>query len=308
VKDLNNIAVFVKAAEARNFTDASRGLGITSSSVSKIITRLEAELGVRLFNRSTRSVNLTHAGVSFLERCKEALEEVADAEHDLREVGGSLKGKIRITMPVGVGRRLIAPALPAFTARYSEIVVEAELSDRVVDLNYEPVDIAVVRGAIADPKMIARNLFTLDFVACASPEYIAKFGEPTDPNQLAEHHCLAYMGPQMSRYREWDFMCDERVLSLPVSGRLNMNSAESLLDAAVSGLGIVMLSTMYTADAIQNGKLKMILTDFAPPSTVVSAVCLPNRSLSARIGAFMEMLAELTPPVSLETLRQATRD
>jgi LysR family transcriptional regulator for bpeEF and oprC len=296
MKDLNNIFVFVKVAEAKNFTDASRVLGITSSGVSKIITRFEAELGVRLFNRSTRSVNLTNDGLSFLERCKEVLGAIAEAEDGLRQTCGSLKGTIRVTMPVGFGRRVVAPALFAFAKRYPGITIEAELSDRVVDLAYEPVDVAIVRGMVPDARLIAKRLCTLNFVACASPEYIARHGEPSDPEDLAKHHCLAYMGPQMSRYRDWTFEKNGRPLHLTVGGRVNMNSAESLLEAAISGLGIVMLSTMYTADAIRAGQLKMLLTRYVPQGTPVSAVYLPNKHLSPRIRVFIDFLSKLVPP------------
>ncbi|GAA4340885.1 LysR family transcriptional regulator [Pigmentiphaga soli] len=295
MKDLNNIHVFVKVAEARNFTEASALLGITSSGVSRIISRFEAELGVRLFNRSTRSVSLTNDGISFLERCKQVLSMVAEAEDALFETHGSLKGTIRMTMPMGFGRRVVSSALPAFAARYPEITLEVEFSDRVVDLFYEPVDIAIVRGAVPDSRLIAKKLCTLDFIACASPEYIARHGEPATPEDLVHHHCMAYMGPQMSRHREWTFARNGRSFNMHVAGRVNANNAEALLDAAISGLGIVMLSTMYTAEAIRAGKLKMLLTEYIPPGTVVSATYLPNRNLSPRIRVFIDFLSRLVP-------------
>jgi LysR family transcriptional regulator for bpeEF and oprC len=296
MKDLNNLVVFVKVAQARNFTDASKQLGITGSAVSKIITRFESELGTRLFNRSTRAVNLTSEGSIFYERCKEALVAVADAEDLLRQARGSLRGTIRTTMPVGFGRRVVAPALASFAQQYPEIIIEAEMSDRVVDLAYEPVDIAIVRGPVpADARLVAKKLCTLNFIACASPQYIAKYGEPSQPEDLVNHHCMAYMGPQMSRFREWTFSRNGRPFNMCVSGRINSNSAESLLEAAIAGLGVVMLSNMYTADAIREGKLKMILTDYVADGTPVSALYLPNRNFSPRFDAFVDFLTRLVP-------------
>jgi LysR family transcriptional regulator for bpeEF and oprC len=296
MKDLNHILVFVKVAEARNFTEAAEVLGITSSAVSKIITRFETELGVRLFNRTTRAVHLTTEGASFFERCKEVQVAINDAEDELRQTTGSLKGTVRLAMPVGFGRRVVAPALTSFALHYPDITIEAELTDRVVDLAYEPVDIAIVRGSVGDARLVAKRLCELQFIACASPEYIARNGEPREPEDLVKHHCLAYMGPQMSRYREWSFARNGRGFNMQVSGRVNMNNAESLLEAAISGLGIVMLSNMYTADAVRAGKLKMLLTDFVAPGTPVSAVYLPNRNLSQRMRHFIDFLVRIVQP------------
>jgi LysR family transcriptional regulator for bpeEF and oprC len=296
MKDLNHLVVFVKVAQAKNFTDASKQLGVTGSAVSKIITRFESELGVRLFNRSTRAVKLTNEGTIFYERCKEALAAVADAEDILRQARGSLKGTIRTTMPVGFGRKVVAPALASFAQQYPEITVEVEMSDRVVDLSYEPVDIAIVRGPVPeDARVVAKKLCTLNFIACASPDYIAKYGEPARPEDLVNHHCMAYMGPQMSRLREWTFSRNGRPFSMCVSGRINTNSGESLLEAAIAGLGVVMLSNMYTADAIRSGELKMILTDYVADGTAVSALYLPNRNFSPRFAAFIDFLLRLVP-------------
>jgi LysR family transcriptional regulator for bpeEF and oprC len=296
MRDLNHIVVFVAVAQARNFTQAASQLGITSSAVSKIITRFEVELGTRLFNRSTRAMHLTGDGALFLERCKEALAVMAEAEDTLRQTGGSPRGTIRLTMPVGFGRRVVAPALCSFAIEYPDIVIEAEMTDRVVDLAYEQVDIAIVRGPVPDARLVARKLCTLHFIACASPQYLARHGEPATPEDLVKHHCLAYMGPQMSRYREWEFSRNGRPFGMTVSGRVNLNSAESLLEAAISGLGIVMLSNMYTADAIHAGRLKMLLTDYVAPGTDVSAVYLPNRDLAPRFRAFLDFLTRLVPP------------
>jgi LysR family transcriptional regulator, regulator for bpeEF and oprC len=297
MKDLNNVLVFVRVAEARNFTEASEGLGLSGSAISKIVTKFEAELGVRLFNRSTRAVSLTSDGVRFFRRCKEILAIIEDAEDAVRKNSGSLPGPIRFTTPVSYGRRIIVPALPAFAAQYPNITIEAELSDRSVDLSYEPIDIAIIRGPIPDEWAVARKLCTLNFVACASPAYIARFGEPAKPEDLVKHHCLAYMDPQLGRHREWLFCREERIFKIAAAGRVNINSADSLLELACAGLGIVMLSTMYTADAIRSGKLKMLLTDYVAPGIDVSAIYLPNRSLSPRIRVFVDFLLKLAPSV-----------
>jgi LysR family transcriptional regulator for bpeEF and oprC len=296
MKDLNSIFIFAQVAEVKSFTQAAKRMNITASAVSKTISRLESELGVRLFNRTTRTVNLTSDGLSFLQCCKSVLSQITEVEATLNSMRTSVNGRIRVHMPVGFGRRVIVPGLAAFCQKYPNITVDAELTDRVVDLVYEGIDVAIVVGDISDQRVISRKLCDLHFCACASPSYIKAHGQPKDPDDLVGHHCLAYMIPPSGNYREWKFTRNGCVVSKTIAGQLNMNSAESLLEAAVAGAGIVMLSTMVTGDAIRTGKLKVILRDYIAPGPAVSAVYLPNRILSPRVKAFVDFLQDLVPP------------
>ncbi|WP_198298431.1 LysR family transcriptional regulator [Bordetella genomosp. 8] len=293
MENLNALRVFAKVAETRSFTDAAKHLGLTSSAVSKAITRLEQELGLRLLHRTTRSVGLTNDGASFFERCQQILADVQDAENALNRSRAAPHGRLRVHMPVGFGRRVIVPHLSGFIERFPDLVVDAELSDRMVDLAYEGIDVAVHIGELADARLIARRLCNLRFVACAAPEYLARHGEPATIEELDHHHCLAYVLMHTGRYREWQFVKDGLTFGKTVSGRLNINNAESLLEAATAGLGVAMISNFIAADALRDGRLRTILTDYVALGPQVSAVYLPSKNLSPKVRAFVDFLTDL---------------
>jgi LysR family transcriptional regulator for bpeEF and oprC len=295
VENLNSLRVFVRVAETRSFTEAAKQLSLTSSAVSKAITRLEKELGVRLLQRTTRSVGLTNDGQSFFDHCQQILTDIENAEYALNQTTSSPHGRLRVHMPVGFGRRVIMPAMRTLIDRHPNLIINVELSDRSVDMAYEGIDAAVHIGEPADTRLIARKLCNLRFVACASPEYLAKYGEPRTPDDLDHHHCLAYVLLHTGRYREWQFVKDGKPFSKTVSGRLNVNNAESLLEAATSGLGIAMISNFTVAEAVRDGKLKCILTDYATLGPKVSVLYAPSRNLSPKVRAFVDFLQELIP-------------
>jgi LysR family transcriptional regulator for bpeEF and oprC len=295
VENLNALRVFVRVAESLSFNEAAKRLGLTASATSKAITRLEQELHVRLFHRTTRLVRLTDDGASFFEHCQQIFAQIEDAENVLNRATASPYGRLRVHLPVGFGRRVIVPALSGFIERNPSLVLDAELSDRIVDLAYEGIDAAVHIGEPADSRLIARKLCNLRFVACASPEYLAKHGEPKTPDELDQHHCLAYVLMHTKRYRNWQFVQDGKPLVKTMSGRLNLNNAESLLEAATGGLGIAMISNFIAADAIRAGKLRVILNDYAAQGPQVSVVYLPSRNLSPKVKAFVDFLKELIP-------------
>lgn len=295
MKDLNALVVFVRVAEQRSFTEAAQLLGLTASAVSKAITRLEGEVGVKLLHRTTRSVNLTADGSSFLDRCKSILAEVEDAEAALGQTRSAPRGRLRVQMPVGFGRNVVVPALPRFSEQYPGITVDAELSDRIADVAYEALDAAIVIGPISDARLIARKLCDLQFIAVAAPSYLDRRGRPATPADLDSHDCLAYVVPQFARYRDWVFQHEGKTIVKNVSGRFNVNNAESLLEAAVAGQGIVMLSTFITSAAVRRGELERVLPEYATRGPQVSLVYLPNRHMSARVRAFIDFMTALLP-------------
>lgn len=284
MENLNNLVVFTKVAETRSFTTAAKRLGLTASAVSKSVSRLEHDLGVRLLHRSTRVVSLTNDGSSFFDRCRHILAEIDDAESALSLTKAMPHGKLRVQMPVGFGSRVVAPALVRFADQYPGLVIDAELSDRAIDIAYDGIDTAIIIGKVSDTRVVARKLCNLPFTACASPAYLARHGEPATPDDLEHHHCLAYLPPMAGNYRAWEFFKDGQVFSKTVSGSLNMNNAESLLEAAIAGAGIIMVSNFMSSAAVQAGQLKRILVGYVAPGPQVSVVYMPGRNLSPRCG------------------------
>lgn len=289
------MVVFVRVAEQRSLTEAAQLLGLTASAVSKAITRLEAEMGAKLLHRTTRSINLTADGTAFLDRCRSILAAVDEAEAALGRARTSTQGRLRVQMPVGFGRHVVVPALPTFAAQFPGVTVDAELSDRIADVAYEGLDAAIVIGPISDDRLIARRLCDLRFIAVASPAYLAKHGRPETPDDLAAHQCLSYVVPQFTRYRDWVFEHNGQIIVKNVSGRFNVNNAETLLEAAVQGQGIVMLSTFITAEAVRRGELEFLLTGYSTKGPPVSLVYLPSRHVSARLRAFIDFMTTLLP-------------
>lgn len=290
--NLNTLVVFVRVAESRSFTAAAQRLGLTSSAVSKAISRLEGELGVRLLNRSTRLVTLTNDGASFFDRCREILTSIEDAERAVTLAKATPHGRLRVQMPVGFGRRVAVPALRKLAQTHPGLVVDAELSDRVADLAYEGFDAAIQIGQVSDERLVARTLCRLRFTALASPEYLARHGEPKTPDDLREHQCLAYVSPLTGGYRPWEFAKDGQSFSKRVSGSLNVNNADSLVEAAITGMGIVMISNFIAASAISSGQLIPILTDYVAPGPKVYVVYPPSRIVSLKLQVLIEALDE----------------
>ncbi len=291
MRNLNALLVFSKVAETCSFTVAAQRLGLTASAVSKSVARLEQELGVKLLQRSTRLVSLTDEGASFFERCRNILAEIDDAESALTLSTVAPKGRLRIQMPVGFGRRVIAPKLLGFTRLYPDLCVDAELSDRVVDLAFEGMDAVIHIGPVSDSRVITRKLCRLTFTACASPAYLKQHGSPVTPGDLAKHQCLAYLLPMTGEHRPWQFAKNGQVFSQAVSGALNINNAESLLEAAIAGGGITMISNFIAAEAIRAGQLTRVLEDYVVEGPEVHVVYLPRRNLSGKVKAFIDFLS-----------------
>jgi LysR family transcriptional regulator for bpeEF and oprC len=295
MNNLNAIPLFISVGESPNLTAAGERLGLTGSAVSKAVTRLEEELGQRLIHRTTRKIRLTEEGLAFLERCRHILNEVAEAEAEVAHKRATPHGRLRVQMPIGFGRIVVAPALGEFTKRYPELVLDVEMSDRIVDIATEGKDAALHIGEVRDSRVIARKLCALRFVTCASPEYLAKHGEPQIPEDLDKHRCLGYFIPQAGHYRDWNFEREGKRIAMAVSGCLNINNAESILDAAIAGAGVAHMATFVAAEAVRQGKLKTVLREFASVGPDVSVLYLPNKHMSPRIRALVDFLSTLVP-------------
>lgn len=302
MRNLNALLIFVKVAETRSFTLAAQRLGLTSSAISKSIARLEQELGVKLLTRSTRLVSLTGEGASFFERCQQILTEIEDAETAVTSATATPKGRLRLQMPVGFGRQVVVPKIWEFTQRYPELSVDIELSDRQVDLTYESVDAMIHIGEVTDERVIAHKLCNLSFAAYASPDYLAKHGTPKTPDDLDHHQCMGYLLPMRGDHREWHFTKNGKDFSRVVSGTLNINNAESLLEAAIAGAGIVMVSDFIAGHALRSGKIQRILSDYVVAGPSVSIVHLPRSTLAAKVRVFVDYLKTIVEDIDPQAL------
>lgn len=295
MEDLNGLRLFVRVAEAQSFTEAGRRLGITSSAVSKAVGRLEHGLGVRLLARTTRRVALTNDGRDFYERCLQILADLDEAELQLTRSLSTPRGRLRIQMPSGFGRKLIIPALAGVMEHHPELRIDIELGNRLVDPAEEGLDAVVQFGPSQGIGLISHHLCDLHFVACASPAYLKRHGTPASPDDLARHVCLGYATPRIGAYRDWVFSHDGRQFARSMSANLNINDGESLLNVAVEGAGIAMIATFVAYEAVRRGKLRVLLKDYIAPPTPVSVVCPQGRQHVPRVRWLIDLLRKLIP-------------
>lgn len=286
---IEDCVAFVRAADARSFTVAAEQLGLSRSTIGKRITRLEARLGVRLLHRTTRSVTLTDEGAMFYERCAEILQalEAAEAAVVARTIAPS--GRLRIDVPVSLGRLQVLPVIHQYMRLWPAVNVNISFNDRYVDLIDEGIDIAIRVGGMTDSRLVSRTVAPHTLVTCASPDYLARHGTPTTIEDLARHECLTFC--HSGRPVEWRFRADETKRAVAVNGRLCSSNAEGLRDTIVAGFGIGQLATFLISDALHDGRLVPILMNHASVGEPLSVIYPVRRLLPPKVTAFVELLS-----------------
>lgn len=282
--------IFTRVAEAGSFTHAAHTLGLPRSSVSAAIQELEARLGTRLLNRTTRRVALTADGEAFYARAQNLLADFEETEGLFRQSGATPSGRIRVDLPGRVGRLIVAPALPAFLAAYPGIDIELGVRDRAVDLVEDGIDCALRVGPLADSGLIARRLGELELINVASPGYLAAHGTPETPSDLDRHHAVAYASPTTGRVEPWEWIDNGQVLTRSLRARLTVNSAEALIAGALAGLGLIQIPAYDVADHIAGGRLIEVMPEHRAEPLPVSLVYPHRRQLSHRLRAFLGWL------------------
>ena len=281
---------FVRVAERGSFAAAAADLGLTPSALSKLVTRIEDRLGVRLLTRTTRKLALTAEGELFVARSREILASIEAAEAEVTAASERPRGHLRISVGTAVAKQILGPALPVFLDRYPDITVELHASDRQVDLVAEQIDVAIRSGALGDSTLVARKVGEATRVICASPLYLEKHGTPRVPADLLQHNCLTLPGPAWS---QWPFHTHEGINRLAVSGTFTSDNADLLLDMAVAGLGVARLADFMVARALRDGALVRLLVDsHVPESFPLHALTVPGRHRAPRIRAFVDFLVE----------------
>jgi LysR family transcriptional regulator for bpeEF and oprC len=302
LNNYSDIVVFVRVVEAHSFVAAAQTLGMSPSAISKAVSRLEERLGARLLNRTTRSLSLTDQGSTFYERSREALAQLDQAESEIAESRGVARGKLRVDVPVSLGRKIIVPALPRFIQQHPELIVQMSMNDRVLDLVQEGIDAALRVGNLSDSSLIARRVGQLRGFTCASPEFIDRIGGlPATPLDLKPEHCIAMFRLGTNQTREWLFRKNGVEHTIQPSAPLSFSDPESAVAAAVSGAGFVR-ALDFTVDAqIASGLLQPVLEDWNEGAWwPVSVVYPQHRQPTAKIRAFIDFCAGLFPEVRAE--------
>jgi DNA-binding transcriptional LysR family regulator len=288
---LDAMAILVAAAEAGSFSAAGRKLGIPLPTVSRKVADLEAHLKTRLFLRSTRKLVLTEAGVGFLAAAKRILESVAEAEAQAANEYSMPRGELTLTAPLVFGRLHVLPVVNEFLQQFAEINVRMTLSDRNVSLIDDQIDVAVRIGALPDSTLMAVNLGGLRRVVCGSPAYFAANGVPKTPDELAAHRCVTFSA--VAADTSWGFAArGRRTKVVTPRRRLDINTAEAAVDAAIAGLGVTRVLSYQAAQAVAEKKLKIVLQEFEPPPVPVHLLHAGARDLlPLKMRRFLEFAA-----------------
>ena len=292
---LGDMTAFVRVVEARTFTAAAQRLGWSKSVVSRRLAELEERLGARLLNRSTRRLSLTEAGRAYYDRCVRILADIEETEASVASLHAEPRGQLSINAPMSFGMLHLPSAIAEFMASYPEVGVDLVLNDRFVDLIDEGYDLALRIGTLADSALYARKLAACRRVLAASPDYLARHGEPRHPGDLAHHECLVYS--MNSNADIWRLTGpDGQQINARIAGRLSANNGDVLRDVAVAGGGIVLSPTFLICDQLADGSLVPVLTSYGPSDIPLHAVYPHNRHLSAKVRAFVDFLAARFAP------------
>ncbi len=282
--------IFAAVAIAGSLSAAARRLNLSIAVVSKQLSQLERRLGARLVNRTTRKLTLTEEGLTFLERCREILNSVADAEQAVSGRDGVLTGTIRISAPVAFGRKRLAPLIASFAARHPRVRLHLHLNDSIVDLLTENIDVAFRFGDLPESSLVTRRLVAAQRVICAAPSYLKVRGIPQALSDLAHHDCIAVCAGQGPGVQIWRFTSPEGEQSLRIDGRLAANNGEVAHAWALAGLGLAQKSVWDVAEDIAAGRLQVVLPQYRREESL-HAVFPPGRQIPRRIRAFVDYVA-----------------
>lgn len=279
----------VAIADAGSLTGAARQLGSSLPAVVRSLAALEAELGTRLFHRTTRRIALTDAGRRYLERCREVQALVSEAEAELRAEQTEPQGTLRVTAPVFFGARHVVGGVSAFIQRYPAVSVELQLHDRVVNLLEEGIDVAVRIGELEDSSLIARPVSRMRRLTVAAPSYLARRGVPEHPRDLLGHSCVRFWHASSGA---WVFNVAGKPLSVAVRGNLTVNHSAAAADACVAGLGVGMFLAYQVAPELARGELRVLLTSFETKPLPIHVVYPEARLLPARTRLFVDLIKQ----------------
>ena len=283
--------ILVRVVESGSFSAAARRLGVAPSSVSRQINELEEDLGARLFARTTRKLNLTEAGQLYYERASNILIDVDEAKLALSQLG-SPSGILRVTAPSGMGRELVASAVPAFLDQYPAIKMVLSMTDQILDIVDAGIDVAIRVGRLQDSSFKARKIGESKRVVCASPEYLKKAGIPRTPADLEQHNCITWR--DHPGHNTWAFRGPDGVSKVRVSGNFFAKSADALVAASVAGLGLSLLPDWNMGTELRQQQLCAVLTDYeaSPAASPIYAVHAHQRHVPPKIRVFIDFLVE----------------
>ena len=286
MKYLEGIAEFCAVADVGNFTGAANKLDTSVAQISRKVASLEKQLGVKLLQRTTRSVSLTEAGTQYFQQAMPALKALEDAQLAVSALQASPQGLIKLTAPVAFGEAFIAPLLNTFMQKYSGISVQCTFSNEKLDIVEQGLDLAIRIGKLEDSTLVAKKLATRHLFVCGSRDYFIEQGQPKSIEDLKKHSLLVGSQPY------WRLLIDNKIQSIPVQGRVRYNSGNALCSAAIAGLGIAQLPGFYVRKALASGELIELFPEYKDKQEAIWAVFPSNRNVAPKIRLLVDFLAQ----------------
>jgi DNA-binding transcriptional LysR family regulator len=285
---LDAMHAFVAVADLQGFAPAARKLGLSPSGVTRLIAALEERLGARLLQRTTRKVALTDVGARYLERARRILADVEEAESSAEGERTRPSGRLVVSAPIGFGRLHVSPVMSRYLARYAEVSAELRLSDRMINLVEDGVDLAVRIGHLPDSTLVARHVGEMRRMVVASNAYLKRRGEPKTPQAIASHDTI-----QFGAAPDWRFVEDDREIRIAPTPRFTTNSFDAAIEFAEQGGGLTRMMAYQAAESLKRGRLKIVLAKFEEPPVPIHIVYPTSRLLSAKVRAFIDLVTEI---------------
>ncbi|MBR1234904.1 LysR family transcriptional regulator [Bradyrhizobium sp. AUGA SZCCT0222] len=281
---------FVTVADLQGFAPAARKLGLSPSGVTRLIAALEDRLGARLLQRTTRSLTLTDTGARYLERARQILSDVEEAESAAEGERTRPGGRLAVSAPNGFGRLHVSPVMTAYLKRYPDVSAELRLSDRMINLVEEGVDLAVRIGHLPDSTLVARHVGEMRRIVVASKDYLKRRGEPKTPEAIATHDTIHFGA--MTAAPDWRFAAEGREIRVSSTPRFTSNSADAAIQYAEAGGGLTRVLAYQAADSLKAGRLRIVLAEFEQPALPIHIVYPTSRLLSAKVRTFIDLVTE----------------
>lgn len=298
---LSGLSAFVTAADLGSFVAAGRVLGLSASAVGKAVTRLESQVGARLFQRSTRSIRLTEEGRAFHERCRRILDDLDDAQAALANAHETPRGRLRVSAPI-VTYHLLLPILPEFAASYPEVELDLDFNDRIVDLIGEGVDVAIRSGNLPDSQLMSRALRPFRMLICAAPSYLQQHGTPKVPRDLDGHLNVRFRFPNSGKQQEWPLQLPPGEVQPHMRTVIICNNMEALRGAVTRGIGIGVMPDFLVREPLARGELRTLLDEYIEGPGQFHLLWPSSRHLSPKIRVFVDFVSQrlfastCTPP------------
>jgi DNA-binding transcriptional LysR family regulator len=289
---IDAMQAFVAVADLQGFAAAARKLGLSPPAVTRLIATLEERLGARLLQRTTRSLTLTDAGSRYLERARRILTDLAEAEESVEGERTRPRGRLVISAPVGFGRLHVSPLVTAYLQRYPEVGADLRLSDRMINLVEEGVDVAVRIGHLPDSTLVARQVGEMRRIVVASKDYLKARGEPKRPPEITAHDTIQFGA--MTAAPDWRFVEEFSEVRISPSPRFSSNSADAAIQYAEAGGGLTRVLAYQAAASVKAGRLKIVLAEFEQPPLPIHIVYPTSRLLSAKVRAFIDLATEIS--------------